>query len=517
MEKRLYTVAVDLGTTNVVVIVGWKNDDGTIHVDKLVSRPCEGLSAGEIENIASAGNSIRAALSEVEVSLGFRVSEVYAGISGRFIRCDSYTDHVFTADSQSGVSSQDVEALYERMAGVKASDDEIILESIPQNFMVDDRREVKNPVGSFGKRLSSTFKFILCEPTPLDRLQRVFAGLNIKLLGIYPTMLTIVDSIVTPDEREEGVAIVDLGGGKTDVTVVYKNIIRYVASIPMGGQTINSDIYSLGVPEKYVERLKVKHGSAVAEMTERKLLQIPGGRSRDVKGLLSYNLAAAIEGRMMDIIELVKGELRESGFGDKLSYGIVLAGGGSRLANVAELFRRETGMDVRLSETDSINKNKPDMPPYATALGVLMRGLADGKSTLLSSQQHQQPRPETQHVEPERPMRTASVQPAATAPVQPETGTAAKPAPAAPSASDAPASKPEPAPQQPMSPYGLRTRIHGQTIEEAKAEAVVDDEAAERRKATEERRGGFLKSIFGKMQNFVDQSFENGGDEDTNF
>ena len=385
-EKRIYTVAVDLGTTNVVVIAGARNSDGTLHFRKVVSRPAEGMQAGQISNIVAVGNSLRAVLSEIENELGTRISQVYTGISGSFIRCENYTDHVFAQDSQGGISQQDVDALYARMDGVQAPENEIIIERIPQNFKIDGRpADGRKLVGAFGRQLSATFQFVLCERTPWERLQMVFDRLGIEVLGTYPTMLTIVDSIATADEREEGVAVVNLGGDKTDLTVIHGNTLRYIASIPIGGAAINEDIRSLPVAGQYVEPLKIKYGSAIAEKTERRQLPIPGRRPHSASTILDHTLATAIEARMLDIIDYVKVELRDSGYAKKLGYGLILAGGGSRLAHVAELFRRETGMDVRLAATDQINreKNEPETKPaYATAQGILIRGIRDGRSTL---------------------------------------------------------------------------------------------------------------------------------------
>ena len=394
-EKRIYTVSVDLGTTNVVVIVGSKNPDGTLYFRTVMSRPVEGMQAGQISNIVAVGNSISAVLMDVEAELGTRISQVYTGISGNFIRCENYTDYVFAQDSQGGISQQDVDALYARMNEVQAPENEIIIERIPQNFKIDGRVvDGQNLVGAFGRQLSATFQFVLCERTPWDRLHMVFDRLGIEVLGTYPTMLTIVESIATPEEREEGVAIVNLGGDKTDLTVIHGNTLRYIASIPIGGAAINEDIRSLSIPKQYVESMKIKYGSAIADMTERKQLPIPGRRPNSASSILDYNLATAIEARMLDIIDCVKEELRESGYGKRLGYGLILAGGGSRLANVADLFRRETGLDVRLAATDQINreKNEPESKPaYATALGIFMRGVEDGRSMIVESVR---PRPE---------------------------------------------------------------------------------------------------------------------------
>jgi len=531
VEKKVYTVAVDLGSSNVVVVVGSKNEDGSLHIEKVVSAPSEGVKAGEIDNIALVGKSIRMALNEVEQALGISVSEVYTGISGHFIRCESYTDHVFTIDSQSGVSQRDVDALFERMANVQAPDDEIIMERIPQNYMVDDNHEVKNPVGSFGKRLSSTFRFILCERTPLDRLKRAFNGLGVNLLGIYPSPLTTVDAVVLPEESEEGVAVVNLGGGKTDIAVVYRNVVRYIASIPMGGAAINADICTLSIPEKYVENLKQSFGSAVSANVDRnKLIRMPGRTQRETKEILACNLATAIEARAMDIVDMVKEEIRDSGFSRKLACGIVLAGGGERLTDIDELFRRETGMEVRRSEIDNTEnpaaktdgkENKGPkapkyLPAYATALGILMRGIEDGRSSIVA---HQIPRPE--EVRPPQPAKQAEPE-QPKAPKRPEREEKKPVEPVQHESPDAEKTPESTAPAQPG-----RRRIHGESDEEMirrrgserqtpapDFENDEEDEDTVPEPGGKSRRGFNLGAITGKLIGFINRTLDEGGDEE---
>ena len=157
MERKNYTVAIDLGCSSVVVAVGEKTPEGELSVVSLVSKPSEGVKAGQIENIELVSRSIRAAVSETEEQLGIRITEAYAGISGDFVRCARHTDHVFVYDPQNGVSQHDVDALFDRMRNVQAPDDESIMERVPQNYMVDDNQEVRNPVGSFGKKLPRRF------------------------------------------------------------------------------------------------------------------------------------------------------------------------------------------------------------------------------------------------------------------------------------------------------------------------------------------------------------------------
>ena len=350
MERKNYTVAVDLGSSSVVVAVGSKGAEGTLDVACVVSKPVEGVHAGKIENIELVSRAIREAVEEVQEQLGIRITEAYAGISGDFVRCARHTDHVFVYDPQNGVNRKDVDALFDRMRNVQAPDDETIMERVPQNYMVDDSQEVRNPVGSFGKKLSSTFNFILCLRTPIQRLEMALKRLGIKMLGVVPGALASSEAVLLPDEKEEGAAVVDIGAGVTDVAVYYRNVVRYIASIPMGASAINRDIRTMSVPEKHVESLKQKYGSAVAELaSDEKLIRVNGRTAREAKDILLRNLATVIEARATDIAEFVLQEIRDSGYDGKLAYGIVLTGGSARLKDLDELFRRVTKMDVRVA------------------------------------------------------------------------------------------------------------------------------------------------------------------------
>lgn len=383
MERKNYIVAVDLGSSSVRVAVGEKTDGGLMEIACVVSKPVEGVRAGKIENIELVSQAVCEAFGEVEEQLGIHITEAYAGISGDFVRCARHTDHVFVYDPQNGVNQKDVDALFDRMRNVQAPDDETIMERVPQNYAVDDDREVRNPVGSFGKKLSSTFNFILCQRTPMQRLEMALKRLGIRTLGIIPDALATPESVLLPDEKEEGIAVVDVGAGVTDVTVYYRNVVRYVVSIPMGASAINRDIRTLSVPEKHVENLKRKYGSAVAELaSDEKLIRVNGRTAREAKDILLRNLATVIEARATDIAEFVLQEIRDSGYADKLAYGIVLTGGSAALKDLDELFRRVTKMDVRvaLPETGITEASKERVadPACATVVGLLLRGAAQG-------------------------------------------------------------------------------------------------------------------------------------------
>ena len=388
MERKNYTVAVDLGSSNVVVAVGEKAAEGQMEVASIVSKPVEGVNAGKIENIELVSRAIREAMSEAEEQLGIRITEAYAGISGDFVRCARHTDHVFVYDPQNGVNQKDVDALFDRMRNVQAPDDETIMERVPQNSVVDDNQEVKNPVGAFGTKLSSTCNFILCLRTPMQRLDMALKRLGIKMLGVTSNAIATAEAVLLPDEKEEGVAVVDIGGGVTDVAVYYRNVVRYIATIPMGAMAINRDIRTMSVPEKHVESLKQKYGSAVADLApEDKLIRVNGRTAREAKDILLRNLATVIEARATDIAEFVLQEIRDSGYAGKLAYGIVLTGGSAKLKDVDELFRRVTGMDVRIASAETgvaeESREKVVDPAYATAVGILLKGAEQGACAVI--------------------------------------------------------------------------------------------------------------------------------------
>ena len=410
MERKNYTVAVDLGSSSVVVAVGSKGAEGTLDVACVVSKPVEGVHAGKIENIELVSRAIREAVEEVQEQLGIRITEAYAGISGDFVRCARHTDHVFVYDPQNGVNRKDVDALFDRMRNVQAPDDETIMERVPQNYMVDDSQEVRNPVGSFGKKLSSTFNFILCLRTPIQRLEMALKRLGIKMLGVVPGALASSEAVLLPDEKEEGAAVVDIGAGVTDVAVYYRNVVRYIASIPMGASAINRDIRTMSVPEKHVESLKQKYGSAVAELaSDEKLIRVNGRTAREAKDILLRNLATVIEARATDIAEFVLQEIRDSGYDGKLAYGIVLTGGSARLKDLDELFRRVTKMDVRvaLPEAGISEESQARIadPAFSTAAGILLRGAEQGGCAF--AERPQSPADASAAAEPRRPFAPA--------------------------------------------------------------------------------------------------------------
>ena len=488
MEKKNYVVAVDLGSTAVVVGVAAKAEDGTLAIQALVSKPVQGVVAGRIENIEDVSTALGKAFEEAGAEAGIRITSAYAGISGDFVRCARHTDYVFVNDPKNGVSKQDLAGLFDRMRNLQAPDDETIMERIPQNYMIDQNQEVQNPIGSFGSKLSSTFNFVLCQRTPLQRLEMALKRVGVELLGVIPSAMATAEAVLSADEKEEGVAVVDIGGGVTDVTVYYRNIVRYVASIPMGASAINHDIRTMGVPERFVESLKQKYGSAVSErVSEEKLIRVTGRTARESRDILLRNLSTVIEARTMDIIDLVNEELKISGYAGKLGYGIVLTGGSANLKDIDELFRLGTKLEVRIAKPDmgltEESCAKVDDPTYATVVGLLMRGST--QSQVVLPQQPQRP------VVTEQPARKVEPQPA------PQPKPTPQPAPA-------PQPKPEEKPTQQIEqkPYVPPVVPISETEQEEDDEDIYEDEP-------KEKKGGF----WGWVKK-ITEGFEAPGDEE---
>ncbi len=382
-KKRDYIVAIDLGDSNIVVAVGTPAPGGRINIEHILSRASEGVSAGQIMNIDSVIKTIKGALEELRDITGIEVEEAYAGISGEFIYCTSHTDHVFVPDHKNGVTQQVVDALFERMSNVLVSEDRTIMERIPQRYVINDTTEVDNPVGVFGSPLSSTFNFISSDNIPLGRIDMALRRLHITPRRTFSNAVVVGDAVLSPDEKEEGVVVVDLGGGLTDIAIYYRNVVRYISTIPMGAKTINNDIRTLTIPERYIEPLKLKYGCALAAKAPQDLNVLIKGRTKhDQREIAVYNLAAVIEARVRDIAELVSKEIADSSFEDKVPYGIVLTGGSAQLRYIDELFREVIGMEVRVAEAEDVispeTRSKITSSADSTVVGLLLHGLKHG-------------------------------------------------------------------------------------------------------------------------------------------
>lgn len=382
MEKKNYVVAIDIGTSEVVVAVGSLAEDGVVNIETIVAESCDGMVAGLVDNSQMVTESLRRARARAEQEAGIAITDAYVSISGKFVRCARYTDHVFVENADNCISQRDVNALSERMRNVKPAEGEVIMDHFPITYKGTSGSEMKTPVGSYSPQLSSTYNFILCEHMAKERLLRVFLSAGIKIRQLYAGAAIIGESVVNSEEMEEGVAVVDIGAGVTDVSVYYGGVLRYIATIPMGGAVVNADIraYAGTIPAKMVESLKRRYGSAMVECTPDERIDVRS--SRAIKPIQRLNLAAVIEARMSDIADYVWTEIKDSGYSKNLAAGIVLTGGGAALDHVADLFQKITKVDVRVACAEmgvsGEAYEKVSSPNLTMAVSLLLRGAKVG-------------------------------------------------------------------------------------------------------------------------------------------
>ena len=390
--KGKQIVAIDVGTSNVVIAVGNVEENGLVAIQGIVSEPVEGVNAGHVENSEMVSKAIIAAKTRIENNLGIKISEAYAGLSGDFVRCVKVTDHVYVQDDLKNGSNQitqrDVDELDRRMKTVKLPDShETIIAMQPLLYKVDDK-EVAKPEGSYGHRLSATYNFILCDKGMYDRLRHCLQHNGISAKEIVPNAMIMHNTVATTDDMQDGAVIVDFGGGVTDVAVLYGDKVRYVASIPIGAKSINSDIQTLAIPTSYIEDLKIQYGSAVASLATDDIIVFQAPKRTQTKNILRKNLAIVIEARLKEIAEWVRSEIKEAGCGSKFTPTLLLTGGGSQMRDIEQLFARE--LDIAEARTvhpeygftEETMLEHITSPADATVASLLVYGAQRGSCTI---------------------------------------------------------------------------------------------------------------------------------------
>ena len=388
--KGKQIVAIDVGSTNVVMAVGSVQEDGRVDILGITSEPVQGgINAGRIENSETVGSAVRIAKERLENELEIKITEAYAGLAGDFIRCVQVTDHVYVQDDQANgcnqITERDLENLDLRMQSVKLPDErEEIIAKEPLRYKADDK-EVALPVGAYGHVLTGTYNFILTDKVLRGRMQQCLAKQEIAVKSFVPNAFVSHLGVATTEDMEEGAIIINLGGGITDVTVLYKGKVRYFASIPIGMHSINSDIRAYGIPSSYVEGLKINYGSAMQDLTVDDKIVFPHARRGTPKSIRRHNLARIIEDRLIEICEWVKREVKEAACGSRFAPVVLITGGGAEMQNIEDLFARELNLnidDVRsvypeYGFTESMSEHITTRA-YATIASLLLYGAKAG-------------------------------------------------------------------------------------------------------------------------------------------
>ena len=377
-------VGLDIGTTKIACFVGQRNEHGKVVILGSGRSESLGVKRGVVSNIQQTVDSICKAVDLAEMNSGVKIQKVNVGIAGQHIRSHQRNGMITRKNASVEISRSDIEELIKQQKEYVNAPGEEIIHVLPQEYTVDGETGITQPIGMNGIRLEAMFHVITGQVNAISNIYRCIeqAGLEVDQLILEP--LASSASVLSDDELEAGVALVDIGGGTTDIAIFRDHIIRHTAVIAMGGNAITEDIrQGCSIMVRQAEKLKQTFGSALStEMKTNEIVCIPGLRGRAPREISRQNLAAIIEARMMEIIDLVHYEIRNSGHEHDLVGGIVLTGGGSMLKHVAQLFEFATGISCRIGYPDEHLAELPDSaiasPSFSTGVGLVLKGYEDG-------------------------------------------------------------------------------------------------------------------------------------------
>lgn len=373
-------VGLDIGTTKIVVIVGRKNEHGKLEVLGMGKSESIGVSRGVVSNIDKTVQSIRTAVEDAENKAGVDIKVVNVGIAGQHIKSLQHRGIKVRHNVDDEISQNDINALIDDMYKLVMLPGEEIIHVLPQEYIIDNEQGIKDPIGMAGVRLEANFHIITGQIAAAKNIFKCVhkAGLEVEDLILEP--LASSEAVLSDEEKEAGVALVDIGGGTTDIAIFQDGIIRHTAVIPFGGNAITEDIKEgCGIIKNQAELLKIKFGSALAsESKENEIVSIPGLRGRDPKEISLKTLAQIIQARMEEVIENIYYEIKNSGYENKLICGIVVTGGGSQLKHISQLLEYVTGMDTRIGYPNEHlakgNSEEMTSPMFATGVGLVIKG-----------------------------------------------------------------------------------------------------------------------------------------------
>ena len=380
-QSQKLVVALDIGTTKVCAIAGYRNEYDKIEVVGMGTVVSEGVTRGVVANIDKTVKAIREAIQNAERQCKREFKVVHVGIAGQHIKSLHHHGLLVRNDQNTEISEVDVEKLINDMYKLVLPPGDKILHVIPQEFTVDDEQDILDPIGMSGVRLEANFHIITGQITASRNILKCVEKVGLEVADMTLEPIASASAVLSDEEKEAGIALVDIGGGTTDITIFKEGIIRHTAVIPFGGNVITKDIQEgCTVMHDQAEKLKVKFGSALAdEIYDNRIITIPGLRGREPKEISEKNLARIIQSRVEEIFDYVYWEIQRSGYDKKLFGGIVLTGGGSLLKHINLLAEYHTGLPARIGEpvehlAHGYNGTLAS-PIYSTAVGLLIHSI----------------------------------------------------------------------------------------------------------------------------------------------
>jgi cell division protein FtsA len=376
-------LALDIGTTKVCALIGRKNEHDKIEILSFSKVESEGVLRGVVSNIEKTVNAIAEAIAGVRRSTNFNFHEVHVGIAGQHIKSLQHRGMLMRDNDHTEISRRDIDRLVSDMYKLVLPPGDKILHVIPQEYTVDSEQGISDPIGMSGVRLEANFHIITGQISASNNLIRCVERNGLKVANLTLEPIASAMAVISEEEKEAGIALVDIGGGTTDITVFHEGIIRHTAVIPFGGNVITKDIKEgCNVMTHQAEKLKVKFGSALAEeVYDNRIITIPGLKGREPKEISEKNLALIIQARAEEILDYVMWEIKRSGYERKLIGGLVLTGGGALLNHLDKLAEYHTGLTARIGmpveQLAHGYQATLASPVFATGIGLVMRGLQD--------------------------------------------------------------------------------------------------------------------------------------------
>jgi cell division protein FtsA len=373
---RNLLVSLDIGTSKVVAIVAEINEEGEIEIAGLGSHPSRGLKKGVVVNIESTVQSIQRAVEEAELMAGCEIHSVYAGIAGSHIRSLNSNGIVAIRDKE--VSQPDLDRVIDAARAVAIPADQRILHILPQQFIIDGQEGIRDPIGMCGVRLEAKVHMVTGAVSAAQNIIKCVRRCGLEVEDIILEQLASSYAVLTEDEKELGVCLVDIGGGTTDIAVFTEGAIRHTAVIPIAGDQVTNDIaVALRTPTQHAEEIKIKYACALTQLaTDKETIEVPGVGDRPPRRMARHTLAEVVEPRYEELFTLIQEELQRSGFEDLIAAGVVLTGGSSKMEGVIELAEEVFHMPVRLGSPHSVTglADVVRNPIYATGVGLLIYG-----------------------------------------------------------------------------------------------------------------------------------------------
>lgn len=381
-SEREMIVGLDIGTSKVVAIVGEISASGEIDIVGLGSHPSRGLKKGVVVNIESTVQSIQRAIEEAELMAGCQIHSVYTGIAGSHVR--SLNSHGIVAIKDREVTTADVDRVIDAARAVAIPADQKILHILPQEFVIDGQEGIKEPVGMSGVRLEAKVHLITGAVSAAQNIIKCVRRCGLEVDDIILEQLASSYSVLTEDEKDLGVCLVDIGGGTTDIAIFSEGAIRHTAVIPIAGDQITNDIaVALRTPTQYAEEIKIKYACALKQLANPdETIEVPSVGDRPPRKLSRMTLIDVVEPRYSELMDLVLAELRRSGFEDLIAAGVVLTGGSAKMEGVIDLAEEIFNMPVRLGMPQFVSglADVVRNPIHATGVGLLLFGHANRES-----------------------------------------------------------------------------------------------------------------------------------------